>query len=143
VLERAGNVVRYVLDEGAAQGDVQDLCAAADREHRQVALDRACHQFEFERVAVARALVRVVGLLAVQPRVHVRTAGEQEPVYVVPGRRAERSRSVDEERLGAATAHGFEVVVGRSGLETQMIGVFMIRCGCGVRLQPGPRNPLG
>ncbi len=44
--------VGQVLDEVAAEGDVQDLRAAADREHRQVALERRAQERELGAVAL-------------------------------------------------------------------------------------------
>ena len=44
--------VGQVLDEGAAEGDVQQLHAAADAEHRHLALERGAGQRDLEGVAL-------------------------------------------------------------------------------------------
>ena len=70
-----------VLHQRAAAGDVDQLHAPADAEHRQVALDRRAGQRDLERVALGH---RVDGLrvrpLAVAGRVDVGAAGEHQPV---------------------------------------------------------------
>ena len=56
MLDAAGDFVRDVLHEGAAARDVQHLNAAANREHREIGLDRAPH--ELDLVVVAAGLRR-------------------------------------------------------------------------------------
>src|SRR5262249_38879867 len=51
--------LRQVLDEVTAAGDVEQLEAAADREHRQVAIERGAEERELARVP---SLLRWVGL---------------------------------------------------------------------------------
>ena len=75
--------VREVLDEVAAERDVQHLRAAADREHRQVALER--------RVAAARA------------RPHRARARRRSSPGAAPGRRA-RGRGRSRRRRSARRA---------------------------------------
>ena len=58
----AADDLRQVLDEVAAPGDVQDLAAAADREHRHVALQRRRQQRQLGGIAVgARPVVSGCG----------------------------------------------------------------------------------
>ncbi len=58
--------VGELLDEGAAEEDVQDLVTPADGEQRKVALEGGVEQLELELVAeLAHAAVAAVGLLAV------------------------------------------------------------------------------
>ena len=75
---------RDVLHQRAAGGDVQHLGAAADRQQRHVAGHRAARQIDLELVA---ARLRVVGqrvaILAVEDRVDVAAAGQQDPVDFV------------------------------------------------------------
>ena len=76
-----------VLVERARERDVEDLVAAADREHREPARDRGAGEGELARVAVgADAVHRVVGLLAVGRRVEVAAAEEQQAVEPVEER---------------------------------------------------------
>ena len=71
-------VVRQVLDERAAAGDVHDLHAAADAEERQVALERARGQRELEGVPLGHGAGRLgMRLGAVGGRVQVGPAGQQ------------------------------------------------------------------
>ena len=77
-------VVREVLVERAAAGDVHDLHPAADAEERQVALHRAAGQRELEGVALGHRPDRLrVRRLAVAGGVHVGPAGEQQAVEQV------------------------------------------------------------
>ena len=72
---------RDVLHQRAACGDVQDLRAAADREHRQVRFDRAARQVDLELVAAGSASsIDSVALLAVEHRIDVAAAGQQHAV---------------------------------------------------------------
>ena len=74
-----------VLDEGAALGDVQDLHAAADRQHRQVAFDRGMGEREVELVVQAHHAVQRIGLgdLAVSVRLDVAAARQQQPAEAI------------------------------------------------------------
>ena len=92
--------VGQVLDQVAAERDVQHLRAAADREHRQVARERRGQQRELGAVALGHDPVRLgMRLLAVQLRVEVGAAGEDQPVErvqrlldaVVGGRHEQRA----------------------------------------------------
>ena len=75
------DAIRDVLLEVAAERDVQHLRAAADREHRHVALQRRLHQLQLEVVALANDAVRLgMRLGAVQLRIEIRAAGEHQPV---------------------------------------------------------------
>ena len=75
---------RDVLDERAAGGDVQDLRAAADREQRQVAGHRPARQIDLELVAPRLGIVdRRVAILAVEHRIDVAAAGQQQAVELV------------------------------------------------------------
>ena len=76
--------VADVLGQRAAEGDVEHLHAAAQRQHRQVELDGREGHGDLELVvdlgdAVQRVVVR---LLAVAPRVDVAAAGQQHAVEV-------------------------------------------------------------
>ena len=75
------DVLGQVLDEVAAVGDVQQLRAAADREHGHVARERRLEQRQLGVVALAAdAVVSGCGVAAVQLRVEVRAAREDEAV---------------------------------------------------------------
>ena len=103
-----------VLDQVAAAGDVQHLRAAADREHRHVALERRLEQRE---LAVVATLLRRVGcgvrLRAVRGRVDVRPAREDDPVErgerlldaVVARRHDERAASGSLDRVDVVERH--------------------------------------
>src|SRR5205823_6478394 len=67
--------------EIAAAGDVQDLAAAADREHRQVSLERRLEQGELRPVSLRHdAFGLGVRVLAVRLRVEIRAAREKQAV---------------------------------------------------------------
>jgi hypothetical protein len=72
-----------VLDERAAEGDVQDLDPAAHAEDRQAAVERALGELELERVANRLGRRQVLGrILAVPARVDVAVdarKGEADP----------------------------------------------------------------
>ena len=73
--------VREVLDQRAAQRDVQHLHAAADREGRRAVAHRGACEGDVERVDVVLHAVGVgVRGLAVAHRVDVGTADQHEPV---------------------------------------------------------------
>src|SRR5918995_2928850 len=75
-----------VLDEGAAECDVQYLDAPAGAEDRQLALERAAHQLELEGVPVGlggREMLR--RLLAEEARLDVPPAAEKDPIAGVQG----------------------------------------------------------
>ena len=70
-----------VLVQGAPARDVDDLHPAADAEQRQVALERAAHEGDLERVAPRIGVDgQRVAPRAVGARVDVDAAGEHEPV---------------------------------------------------------------
>ena len=113
-----------VLDEVAAARDVQDLAAAADREHRHVALERRRRAARARRGRgrAAMPFVSGCGSAPYSVRVEVGAAGEDEPVErlerlldrrprsaarAAAGRRRARPRDVverDERRRGRAHA---------------------------------------
>ena len=75
------DLLGQMLDEVAAAEDVQQLEAAADRERREVALERRLEQRQLARVAVRlRRVGRGVSLGAVEGRVDVDPAREDDPV---------------------------------------------------------------
>ena len=75
------DLLGQVLDEVAATEDVQQLEAAADRERRQVALERRLEQAQLAGVAVRlRGIGRRVPVGAVVGRVDVDAAREDDPV---------------------------------------------------------------
>ena len=70
-----------MLVEGAAEGDVQQLHAAADPQHRHVALQRPPGQRQLEAVTLGPGAGGLgVGLGAVAGGVDVGTAGQHQPV---------------------------------------------------------------
>jgi hypothetical protein len=78
------DVVGQVLDQRAAERDVQQLHAAADPEHRQVAFQRAQRQRDLRAVAVGPGVGGLgMALDAVGARVDVRAAGEHQAVEAV------------------------------------------------------------
>jgi hypothetical protein len=88
--ERAGRIVLValvpddlgqVLDQVAAARDVQHLDAAADTEHRHVAVQRCLHQLELGAVTLLMDAGRLrMRLLAVVRRIEIGAAGEDDPV---------------------------------------------------------------
>ena len=89
--------VREMLDEIAAEGDVEDLRAAADREHGEVARERRVQQRQLGAVALGRRPPRLgVRLLAVELGVEVGAAREDEPV--------ERARASRRSRRAGGTS---------------------------------------
>ena len=75
------DVVRKVLDEVAAAGDVEQLEPAADRERRDVALERPGQERQLARVAVRlRGIGAGVARRPVRRRVDVDPTGEDDPV---------------------------------------------------------------
>ena len=77
-------LVGKVLAQRAAEGDVDQLHAAADAEHRHVALDRAAGERELDAVALGHGVVGLgMGLGAVGGGVDVVAAGEDQPVEQV------------------------------------------------------------
>ena len=72
---------RGVLDESAAERDVQDLDSAAHTEDWQAALERSLDELELEGIAPRLGDAQVLGRrLAVEARVDVPAAAEQDPV---------------------------------------------------------------
>ena len=72
---------RHVLDERAAEGDVEDLDPAAHPEDRQPAVERTLGELELEDVAKRLGRREVLGrLLAVARGVDVPAAAEEDPV---------------------------------------------------------------
>ena len=73
--------VRQVLNEIAAESDVQDLAAAADREHGHVPPERRLEEHELRAVTIRKDTRRLfVRLLPVQLGVEVGAPGEDEAV---------------------------------------------------------------
>ena len=76
--------IGQVLVQSAAQCDVENLCAAADAEHRQSTFQRARQQREFPLVAVVAGFVGLgVRRLAVSRRVDVLATGDHQAVQPV------------------------------------------------------------
>ena len=76
--------LRQVLDEVAAEGDVQDLAAAADGEQGHVALECRREQCQLARVPLRADAVRLrVRLGAVALRAEVRATREEQSVESV------------------------------------------------------------
>ena len=72
---------RDVLDERAAEGDVEDLDAAAHAEDGQPAVERALGELELEGVAERLGRRQVLGrLLAVARGIDVAASAEEDPV---------------------------------------------------------------
>ena len=100
-----------VLDEVAAERDVQHLRAAADREHRHVARERGLQQRELGAVALLDDPVRrLVALLAVGGRIEVGAAGEDDPVERVERLLDPVVRGRHEQRAPAGALDGPHVV---------------------------------
>ena len=78
---RADGVVRQVLVQGAAEVHVEQLQPAADRQHRQIPLERGRQEGELAVVARPVDAHGRVRLLAVQRGVDVGAAGEHERVH--------------------------------------------------------------
>ena len=75
-----GGIVE-MLGDAAAEGDVEQLHAAADAEHGQLALERGAGERELEPVAKRVAgLVGGIGVLAVGGGVEIAPAGQQQAV---------------------------------------------------------------
>ncbi len=73
--------VREVLVEIPAERDVQHLRAPADREHRQVLGERGLQERQLGAVSLGDDAVRLrMRLLAVELRVEIRAAREDQPV---------------------------------------------------------------
>ena len=73
--------VREVLDEVAAEADVEDLAAAADREDRHVALERRVEQSQLGAVALLEHALRLgMRVVAVGAGTEVGATGEDDPV---------------------------------------------------------------
>ncbi len=99
-----GNAIWHVLLQVAAERDVEDLRAAADREQRQIACKRDAHQRELEVVALAHHPDGLrVRRFAVQLRIEIRAAGEDEPVDGID--RLVGSSARRHEQRDAARAH--------------------------------------
>ena len=89
------STARQILDQRAALRDVHHLHAAADSEERDVALDRPPRERDLEVVALGDGVHRLRrALLAVEARVDIGAAGEQQAVDAGRARdRARRSRA--------------------------------------------------
>ena len=75
------DLLGQVLDQVAAAQHVQELEAAADRERRQVALERGLEEAQLARIAVGlRRIGSRVPVGAVVRRIDVDAAGEHDPV---------------------------------------------------------------
>ena len=100
-----------VLEEVAAADDVQELEAAADRERRDVALERAPEERQLPRVAMR---LRGVGLLVplgpVRRRVDVDAAREDDTVEHVERLVDRLGARRDDERPPARPLHRLDVV---------------------------------
>ena len=78
VMNVAAYDVGQMLNEIAAPDDVEDLRAAADRKHREIAVERAIQQSELRAVAgVADAIRLGMRGRAVRLGIEIGTAGEQ------------------------------------------------------------------
>ena len=76
--------LRQILDQRAAEGDIQDLQAAADRQDRQITFDRRMDQRNLVPVTplVGRFRRRVNGIgLPIKTRMDVITSAQQQSVY--------------------------------------------------------------
>jgi hypothetical protein len=77
----ASQFVGEVLNEVAAADDVQELRAAADREYREVVLERGLEQRQLGTIAtLVRRVCLQVSIRAVRAWVDVATAGEDDPI---------------------------------------------------------------
>src|SRR5215470_19477352 len=104
VVERRARLARDVLIEAPAEGDVQHLNAAADREQGDALRDRPARQLDLERIArrghLAAGRMRP---LAEACRVDVAAPGEQHTVDVLEDPGARRVRQLRRQRHGYAT----------------------------------------
>ncbi len=90
-------LVGQVLQQRAAEGDIEHLHAAADPEHRHVALDRTAAQRDLELVAFGRRAVGLgIGRGAVGGGIDVGAPDQDQGVDVVQ----ELVGRVDEQRIG-------------------------------------------
>ena len=79
--QRVGVGLVEVLHEAAAEGDVQQLGAAAHAQHRQPSFERGADQRQLPLVAVGLGLAQLgMRVLAVERRVGVGAAGHHQPV---------------------------------------------------------------
>ena len=106
--------LRQVLHERAAAGDVDQLHATTDAEHRQLSLDRSACQCHLEGVALRHGPARLgMRLPAVAARIDVGAAGEDQAVdqlehLVGVARQLGVGREHRDEPTGAL--HGVDVV---------------------------------
>ena len=75
-------VVINVLAQCAAEGDVDELRPAADAENGLTRVEEAAIQCEFVFVPIFIHIIGAMHGLAVEPRVNVSTAGQQQGVAV-------------------------------------------------------------
>jgi hypothetical protein len=103
--------VGKMLDEIAATRDVQNLRAAADREHRHIAREGALEQRELGVIAFfADADGLWVRLLSVELWVDVGAAGEDQPVHRIEGLVDSVRRRRHEERSASGSLDRMNVV---------------------------------
>ena len=103
--------VREMLDEIAAECDVEHLRAAADREHGEVTLDRRGEQRQLGAVALGYDPRRLgVRLLAVELGVEVGAAREDQPVERAEGLVDRVVKRRHEQRPAAGADDGADVV---------------------------------
>ena len=101
---------RNVLHERASGGDVQHLHAAADREDRHIARDRLTRERDLEPIPLGVHLCCRVRRFAIQGRVDVETAAQEQAVDAVQALRG-IVRGFENDRLAAGAFHGLDVVV--------------------------------
>jgi hypothetical protein len=81
MLESIWNFRGYILNESSAQGDVEQLWAAADCHQRNFHLLRGAHQRNLGVVArEVRFAARGTSGLSIKRRLYIFAAGEQDPV---------------------------------------------------------------
>jgi glutamine synthetase len=108
----------HLLVQAAAEGDVQLLDAAADRQQRQAASDRLADQRQGGRVALRVMLVRGQALRdAVMVRLHVRRAArDQQPIDPIEQRQLRLPHRRDHDRNAPGTRHDSRRIPGRRGV---------------------------
>ena len=112
MLDGVWKLARNVLHERSAARHVQHLNPAADRKQRNVCVGRSARQLDFVGIATRLSrLERRMGLLAVQRRLNVVTAGQQDAVHFRHHGRGGVRGVVEDTHLAACAADSLLVVM--------------------------------
>ena len=111
--ERAGDLVRDVLDQRPAEGDGEQLLPAADPQHRHVAFQCGARRRQLEiRPPRLQRHLRMRRPAAPQRRIHVEgPAGHQQPVHLVQVGPGEVRMMRQRDRQPPRRDHGREIVL--------------------------------